>query len=223
MDKFELKIPYTGEQISTFKTISDMGSLVDSKSETFNLIFDEEMNFFKVVTLGFYRLNMNGTCLLIDKDFDNLITIFNITSNDKRGKGKLDSTIRISLKGEDDKYIYCDCELTRKGFIKRLDVDLEKIFSPILSETIEKALQNYVEPLSSKNFIYEPLVSPSEVGMDSNTVESLDVESLTSLVSSGNIREAQAFSIPLWVKILQLPANIILSPIRITRKFLFDI
>ena len=59
--------------------------------------------------------------------------------------------------------------------------------------------------------------------MDSNTVESLDVESLTSLVSSGNIREAQAFSIPLWVKILQLPANIILSPIRITRKFLFDI
>lgn len=175
------------------------------------------------MTLGFYRLNMNGTCLLIDKDFDNLITIFNITSNDKRGKGKLDSTIRISLKGEDDKYIYCDCELTRKGFIKRLDVDLEKIFSPILSETIEKALQNYVEPLSSKNFIYEPLVSPSEVGMDSNTVESLDVESLTSLVSSGNIREAQAFSIPLWVKILQLPANIILSPIRITRKFLFDI
>ncbi|MBP9115123.1 MAG: hypothetical protein KBF89_02130 [Acidimicrobiia bacterium] len=223
MDKFELKIPYTGEQISTFKTISDMGSLVDSNSETFNLISDEEMNFFKVVTLGFYRLNMNGTCLLIDKDFDNLITIFNITSNDKRGKGKLDSTIRISLKGEDDKYIYCDCELTRKGFIKRLDVDLEKIFSPILSETIEKALQNYVEPLSSKNFIYEPLVSPSEVGMDSNTVESLDVESLTSLVSSGNIREAQAFSIPLWVKILQLPANIILSPIRITRKFLFDI
>ena len=223
MDKFELKIPYTGEQISTFKTISDMGSLVDSNSETFNLISDEEMNFFKVVTLGFYRLNLNGTCLLIDKDFDNLITIFNITSNDKRGKGKLDSTIRISLKGEDDKYIYCDCELTRKGFIKRLDVDLEKIFSPILSETIEKALQNYVEPLSSKNFIYEPLVSPSEVGMDSNTVESLDVESLTSLVSSGNIREAQAFSIPLWVKILQLPANIILSPIRITRKFLFDI
>ena len=223
MDKFELKIPYTGEQISTFKTISDMGSLVDSNSETFNLISDEEMNFFKVVTLGFYRVNMNGTCLLIDKDFDNLITIFNITSNDKRGKGKLDSTIRISLKGEDDKYIYCDCELTRKGFIKRLDVDLEKIFSPILSETIEKALQNYVEPLSSKNFIYEPLVSPSEVGMDSNTVESLDVESLTSLVSSGNIREAQAFSIPLWVKILQLPANIILSPIRITRKFLFDI
>mgnify|MGYP000850315394 CR=1 FL=1 len=223
MDKFELKIPYTGEQISTFKTISDMGSLVDSNSETFNLISDEEMNFFKVVTLGFYRLNMNGTCLLIDKDFDNLITIFNITSNDKRGKGKLDSTIRISLKGADDKYIYCDCELTRKGFIKRLDVDLEKIFSPILSETIEKALQNYVEPLSSKNFIYEPLVSPSEVGMDSNTVESLDVESLTSLVSSGNIREAQAFSIPLWVKILQLPANIILSPIRITRKFLFDI
>ena len=223
MDKFELKIPYTGEQISTFKTISDMGSLVDSNSETFNLISDEEMNFFKVVTLGFYRLNMNGTCLLIDKDFDNLITIFNITSNDKRGKGKLDSTIRISLKGEDDKYIYCDCELTRKGFIKRLDVDLEKIFSPILSETIEKALQNYVEPLSSKNFIYEPLVSPSEVGMDSNTVESLDVESLTSLVSSGIIREAQAFSIPLWVKILQLPANIILSPIRITRKFLFDI
>ena len=140
MDKFELKIPYTGEQISTFKTISDMGSLVDSNSETFNLISDEEMNFFKVVTLGFYRLNMNGTCLLIDKDFDNLITIFNITSNDKRGKGKLDSTIRISLKGEDDKYIYCDCELTRKGFIKRLDVDLEKIFSPILSETIEKTL-----------------------------------------------------------------------------------
>ena len=66
MDKFELKIPYTGEQISTFKTISDMGSLVDSNSETFNLISDEEMNFFKVVTLGFYRLNMN---LLVSRHY----------------------------------------------------------------------------------------------------------------------------------------------------------
>ena len=148
---------------------------------------------------------------------------FNITSSDKGGKGKLDSTIRLSLKGEDDKNIYCDCELNRKGFIKRIDVDLEKIFSPMLSEAIEKALMSYVEPVHSKNFVYEPLVSPSEVGMEAKTVQSLDVESLSSLVSSGNIREAQEAMTPLWVKILQFPANILLYPILQIRKFLFDI
>ncbi len=184
------------------------------------------MNFFKVVTLGFFRLNLNGTCLLVDKDFENLVTIFKITSNDKCGKGKLDSTIRLSLKGEDDKTIYCDCELNRKGFIKRLDVDLEKIFSPMLRDAIEKALQSYVDPVSSKNFIYEPLVSPSEVGMETKAVESLDVESLNSLVTSGNLREAhetQEVMTPLWLKIIQMPVNIILYPIICLRKFLFDL
>jgi hypothetical protein len=226
MDKFELAIPYSGEQIATYKTISDMGSLVDSTSNTFNLISDDEINFFKVVTLGFFRLNLNGTCLLVDKDYENLVTIFNITSNDKGGKGKIDSTIRLSLKGENDKTIYCDCELTRKGFIKRLDVDLEKIFSPMLFGAIEKALQSYVEPTTSKNFIYEPLVSPSEVGMDITKVESIDAQALSSLISSGKLREGQETQevmLPFWLKILQLPATIILYPIIWLRKFLFDI
>ena len=111
---FELKIPYNGEQVAVFKTISDMGNLVDSNSKVYNLVSDDEMNFFKMVSFGFLRLNLNGTCQLVDKDFENLITIFNIKSTDKSGKGKFNSTIRISLKGEDDKNIYCDCERMKR-------------------------------------------------------------------------------------------------------------
>ena len=57
MDMFELKIPYNGEQVAVFKTISDMGNLVDSNSKVYNLVSDDEMNFFKMVSFGFLRLN----------------------------------------------------------------------------------------------------------------------------------------------------------------------
>lgn len=223
METFELKIPYTGEQISTFKTISDLGSLVDAKENSFNLVSDDEMNFFKSLTLGFFRLSLNGTCLLVDRDFENLVTIFNVTSKDKGGKGKLDSTIRISLKDENDKNIYCECEINRAGFIKRVDVDLEKIFSPLLTKAINNALENVIEPLDTKNFVYEPLVSPSEVGMEAATVKELDIEALSSLVSSGNLRDSSEDRAPLWLQILQLPANMLLYPIVAIRKFLLDI
>ena len=222
MDMFELKIPYNGEQVAVFKTISDMGNLVDSNSKVYNLVSDDEMNFFKMVSFGFLRLNLNGICQLVDKDFENLITIFNIKSTDKSGKGKFNSTIRISLKGEDDKNIYCDCEVTRKGFINRLDVDLEKIFSPMLHDVIDKALESYKDEPTVTNFIYEPLVSPSEVGLGNSAVESLDSQNLSSLVNSGNIREAQDVLVPLWLKILQFPANVVLYPIRFIRNFLFE-
>lgn len=222
METFELKIPYSGEQISTFKTISDLGSLVDAKANSFNLVSDDEMNFFKSLTIGFFRLSLNGICMLVDRDFENLVTIFNVTSKDKGGKGKLDSTIRVSLKDENDKNIYCECEINRAGFIKRVDVDLEKIFSPILTQAINNALENVIAPVDSKTFVYEPLVSPSEVGMES-TVKELDIEALSSLVSSGNLRDSSVDRAPLWVQILQLPANILLYPIVAIRKFLLDI
>lgn len=223
METFELKIPYTGEQISTFKTLSDLGSLVDSKSNSFNLVSDDEMNFFKSLTLGFFRLSLNGTCQLIDRDFENLVTIFNITSKDKGGKGKLDSVIRISLKDEHDKNIYCECEINRAGFIKRVDVDLEKIFSPILTKAINSALENVIAPVDSKNFVYEPLVSPCEVGMETSAVKELDIEALSSLVTSGNIRDSAGDKAPLWLQILQLPAHLLFYPIVAIRKFLLDI
>lgn len=214
MNSFSIRVPFTGESISVFKTVSDLFSYVDFGSEKFNRISDDSTSFSFPITLGAFRLLLDGECDILDRDLENHVSLISVKSKDRGGKGKLDAQVRLSLEDlVDASAIICECGVTAKGMLARVTLPIQEV----MSEKIERVINSIIEE-SQKSIVIDDLAN-EEIGFsDLSTLiepmvvsEGVDKSLVSAMVESGNLR-SESRSRPTWLVLLQFPANLVSFP-----------
>jgi len=135
-----------------------------------------------------------------------------LTSKDRGGKGKLDAKIRLYI---EENELACDAEVTPKGMLTRVELPIEKVFSDKIVNILELAMTDSSSHVVIDDYAQEPIKLAS---VESESVEDLDIEALSKLVSSSALRKDDSSNKPIWVVLLQLPINILTWPINLLRK-----
>lgn len=210
MTSFSIRIPFVGEAPAVFKTVSDVFSYFDFSGEKLTQTSDDTASFSMPITFGVFRLLLDGTIQIADRDLENHVSLLTLTSRDRGGKGKLDSQIRITLDwAEQAQAILCNCEVSSKGMISRVNLPIEDVVRPQIENLISKAIKeceaNYVAP----EFIDEALIRS----------EDQEVEVLIPIHELD--KDEETLGQPLWVVLLKLPSMIISYPIQLIRRIFF--
>ena len=206
---FSISLPLANEAASAFKTVSDVFSIIEKDNEKINQISDDIAQFSIPITFGSFRLLLDGEFELIDRDLENFVALYTLTSKDRGGKGRLDGKFRLSLdKTRLVNNLDCRVEITSKGMIARVDLPIEEVLSLRIKNLISKLLENS-QTILIDDFSKEELdsVSPS----DKFLVESM--------VQSKTLR-SDSPKLPLWVRVLRWPAKLIAFPFRFFRSLL---
>lgn len=203
MNPFTIKVPLAGEAISAFKTVSDVFSLLEDRNEKIKQISDEIVQFSMPITLGSFRLLLDGEFEVIDIDLDTHVGLYKLDSKDRGGKGRFDSTFRLWLE-ESNLNPSLNCEVTPnlKGMIARVELPVERV----VSERIERLITTVLE-------------NTSVISIDDYELENIEP---ISLVENGFVESNPKITsrkTPVWVLILQLPVRLITYPFRFFRAF----
>lgn len=192
MKSLSVKVPFAGEAVSVFKSACDFVIHSESAEQKLTKVTDEDYKFSESITLGVFRLLLDGNLTLVDKDLENLVSLMTLTSKDRGGKGKLDAKFKLFI-AEDSDEIVCEAEVEAKGMLARVELPIEIVLSEKLTELMQLAVASAEETVVTE-------------------VEIRD------LIQEDQVEEA---SKPLWVFILQLPAALLSLPLNLFRKLAF--
>lgn len=166
MTSFRVKVPFTGDAISVFKTVSDTFNYHDFQSVNLTQVDDDTTSFLSTVTLGMFRLSLAGQCITADRDFDSQIALFKISSKDRTGKGKIEANVKLFIQEMQNQSVVCECDILTKGMLTRVNLPIENVFSSkisaVLTHIIEKenvsldTIANEPEPHSQVSSIKKP-------------------------------------------------------------------
>ncbi len=223
---FSVRIPFAGEAVSVFKTVSDLFSYSDPDSTKITRLSDDTVALSLPLTVGVFRLLLDGQCEIVDRDFDNQVSLMVVTAKDRGGKGKLDARVRLSL--EESKFfgpsngsclVLCECDVTMKGMLTRVPFPL----ADVMSSKIEAVLAKIINE-SEKAIVIDGFEDADQ--LVETLPEHIDPSILASLLEGGkldptaNAVSEQPARKPLWIIILQFPANVLLWPLSLLRNLL---
>ncbi len=209
MAVFNVSVPFAGEAVSVFKSVTDLFSYGDFGNEKVKQISDDTTSFSFPVTFGVFRLLLDGECVVADRDFDSHVSLMSVTSRDRGGKGKMDARIRIFLDETiDSSSVMCECDVTTKGMLSRVDLPIEEIMSAKIHTALSKVIEESGNAVSVDGFL------------EANRALGIDVTPDLVLVESD---EVDANNKPIWVIILQFPATLISYPISLVRNLCREI
>lgn len=230
MTSFSVRVPFAGEAVSVFKTVSDLFTYGDFAPEKITRINDDTTSFSYPVTLGVFRLLLDGQCVLVDRDYDNQVSLMTMTSRDRGGKGKLDGTIRLSLNDTASQhFVECDCDVTAKGMLARVELPIESVLSSKIENVLTRIISDSQKTIHIDDFVVSPDMDniAYDVFSTGDSVQAPQVDALSSLVQSGTIRISESMSEqthkPVWVLVLQFPARVVLAPLMLLRHFLMPL
>lgn len=209
-----VKVPFAGEALSVFKSTCDYITHGDFAPDSFEKVSDEEVKFSESLTVGVFRLLLDGNCVFVDKDFDNLATLMTVSSKDRGGKGRIDAKVKFFVSDAGDELI-CESQLSAKGMLARVELPFKDVFE----QKIEKILTQAISE-SSDTIVIDDFADVRSIPMilhDDEVVENIDEQVLSKIVESGNLR-GETNKKPVWVYILQLPANLLLLPFNLLRR-----
>ncbi len=219
MTSFTVNVPFEGQALSVYKALTDMFSHEIFSGEKVTQVSDDTITFSNNLTLGVFRLLLDGKCVTADQDFENRVTLMKLESKDRGGKGKLDANIRLSVLDLSPRCeIICECEVLVKGMLARVELPIEKVLSSNIDTLMNKILkenQSIIVIDDLRDFdVVEKEVQPEVVDL-------VDKDTLSALFESGNIRTSESRlaeeTRPLWVKILKFPIDCILWPVNFIR------
>ncbi len=207
MTSFKVSIPFAGEAVSVFKSVTDLFSYGDFGNEKVTIVSDDTTSFTFPVTFGVFRLLLDGNCIVADRDFDSHVSLMSVTSRDRGGKGKMDARIRLFLDETiDSSNVICECDVTTKGMLARVSLPIEDV----MSTKIETALKKVIE--ESGNAVRIDGLASAVMSMDSE---------VSPIVIAAEPIESDAK--PFWVVVLQFPATMLSYPITVIRSMCREI
>ncbi|MFN8015208.1 MAG: hypothetical protein U0R17_01205 [Acidimicrobiia bacterium] len=198
MASFNISIPFKGEALSTFKLISDFYSYSFNNNEKCNLVEDEKVSFSLPLTFGVFRLLLDGNCEIIDRDFDSCVGLYKFSSKDRGGKGKLDSNIKLFMdhNSTGENLAVFEFNPQTKGLLSRVDLQIKKTLTEKFKPLIEELLA------TNSATIVEPQISH---------IDLIKLEKDETNLKTGR---------PLWVIVMQLPANMVISSFNFIKSLL---
>ncbi len=226
MTSFSVRIPFAGEAVSVFKTVSDLFSYTDPDSDKIIRLSDDTVAFALPMKTGIFRLLLDGECEIVDRDFDNQVSLMSVTAKDRGGKGKMDARVRLSL--EESEFfgpsngkcsVLCECDVTMKGMLTRVPLPLADIMSGKIEAVLAKIINDSQKAIAIDGFEdADQLVE--------TLPEHIDPAILASLLEGGKLDTTDNAALehparkPLWIIILQFPANLVLFPFNLVRRLL---
>lgn len=214
MASFTVQVPFVGEALSTYKTASDIFSSKLFNAERITRISDDTASFTYSVGLGVFRLLLDGECEIADHDFDNKVSLISIRSKDRGGKGRLDAMLRLSVE-ENSQQVSCECDVTTKGMLARVELPIEKVFSSRISNVMVSLVED-ADSLIIIDDLAENGQSLSSPETAPEVVDLVDEHTLNALIEGGNLRYQES-SRPVWVAILRFPVDLVMAPIKLIR------
>lgn|GEM_PF-2911141 len=222
MNPFSISLPLASEAASAFKTVSDVFSIIEKDCEKINQISDDVAQFSVPITFGSFRLLLDGQFEVVDRDLDNFVALYTLTSKDRGGKGRLDGKFRLFLLQDELKSsLECEVELVPKGMIARVDLPMREVLSLRIENLIYRLLENnqaIVIDDFKVNSNPQGIAIPEALDDESSKVDKFLVESM---VQSNALRPTSSRQ-PLWVAILRFPAKLVSFPFNYLRS-LFSI
>lgn len=220
MTSFDVRVPFKGEPTAVYKTVSDFFSYVDFETGKFTRVSDDLLSFSFPVTLGAFRLLLDGECNIIDRDLENHVSLVSINSKDRGGKGKLDARVRIYLEESfETSSVVCECEVTSKGMLARVALPIEDVLSLKISNALNAVIAEAQSSILIDDFADETAVELKNV--ENITAVEVDKSMLESIVQSGNLRSVN-YSNPLWLQVLQFPAKLVTFPFELLKRLLIS-
>ena len=201
MNPFSISLPLISEAASAFKTVSDVFSIIEKDNEKINQISDDVAQFSIPITFGSFRLLLDGEFEVIDRDLDNHVALYTLTSKDRGGKGRLDGKFRLSLEEKDLKSsLECRVEMMAKGMIARVDLPIEEVLSLRIENLISRLLENS-QTITIDDFEIGS-ISPElfESELQDQGITQVDKFLVESMVQSETLRSTSRKQ-PLWIAI----------------------
>lgn len=215
MTSFSVSVPFSGEALSVYKSLSDVFSSSFFSPEKITRQFDDSATFSYPVTLGVFRVLLDGECQIADQDFEDRVSLMKISAKDRGGKGRVEALVRLNVGTNDEAMINCECDVTSKGMLARVPIDFSDVFSDKIHALITHCLEENDNVVVISDF--EPRVETSPE-IATAAVDLIDVETLSALFESGNLRGSEPKK-RVWVAILSFPVTVISWPIKAIRSF----
>ncbi len=219
MDSFSISIPIAHEAALAFKTTSDVFSAVEKDNQKINQIADGQAQFSIPITLGAFRLLLDGEFNVVDVDFTNFVALYTMTSKDRGGKGRLDGKFRLSLNEVgSNTFIECVAQMTPRGMIARVDLPIDQVLGARIEELIYKQIEDSQSKLAVVGEPQINTVAKEDTNFFAGKTVPVDLELL---LGEDDLEDKDSGSEdpkrPLWVNVLCFPVKLIAYPFNIVR------
>lgn len=221
MTAFSVRTPFEGDAESIFKTVSDFYSYIDFGSEKFTRVTDDVTSFSIPISLGVFRLLLDGECTIIDRDLENNVSLISIESKDRGGKGKMNSHIRLYLEeSAESSNVVCECDIKPLGLLNRVCLPAEKVFSEKISSALKLIIEDTQKSIVIDEFSDE--IRPTNSIVESQTVDVVD-KSLVNALIQGKSSGITTAKKPYWLVVIQMPAKLVMFPFDLLKRLVLKV